>query len=81
MITVYGREECVQCHYTRKFLNDNNTPFIYVDVDTTIEGTRHDVSVPTDMGTQLPFVVTPHGRWSGYNRDKLKTLVVMYGGS
>lgn len=73
MITVYGRENCVQCRYTTRFLSDNGIDFTYIDVDCG--------EVPDDMPTQLPYVVTPHTAWSGYRHEKLKALAVLYGKS
>jgi glutaredoxin len=72
MITVYGRENCPGCHYTCKFLDTNNVDYTYIDVDTG--------DIPDDMPAQLPYVVAPpHTPWSGYRRDRLRALAVIYG--
>lgn len=71
MITVYGRENCVQCHYTTRFLGNHDIAFTYIDVDSG--------DVPDDMGTQLPYVVTPNASWSGYRHEKLKALAILHG--
>ena len=73
MITVYGRDNCDACRYTCKFLSDNEVAFTYIDVD------NPPVDLPPSMGLQLPYVVTARGNWSGYKRERLKTLVVIYG--
>lgn len=73
-ITVYGRADCIQCHFTCKFLSDNDIPFTYVDVD------HASTDLPASMPLQLPYVVAPRNmRWSGYKRERLKMLAVTYG--
>ena len=33
MITVYSRQNCMPCKFTKQFLTDHNIPFKNVDVD------------------------------------------------
>lgn len=70
MITVYGREGCVGCRYTTRFLSDNKIFYVYIDVDNTTD------ALPSGMPTQLPYLTTPQGNWSGYKRDRLKALAI-----
>jgi glutaredoxin len=36
-VTVYGAHWCGPCHVVKKYLEDNNVPYDYVDIDVTPE--------------------------------------------
>ena len=68
MITVYGRKLCVACKYTTKLLDKQGISYDYVDVDKALGPT-----LPEGI-TELPYVVTPQGNWSGFRIEKIKAL-------
>lgn len=75
MITVYVKPPgipCPPCEYTIKFLVDNGIPHktivVYPDGEAMAELKRRGVM-------EAPFVLTSHDSWSGYRREKLKTLL------
>ena len=53
MITVYGREQCVQCEYTRKWLERLGHKFAYLDVDQDTEAQKAVAAMGT-LTTCLP---------------------------
>lgn len=78
-ITVYTQPNCSSCRYTRKFLAAHSIPYTEVDVSVN-EDARDDLVRQGLTGLEMPVVVTPHGKWHGYNREKLKDLADVYEG-
>jgi glutaredoxin-like protein NrdH len=73
MIRVYTNENCVQCDRTKKFLDDNNIPYLTLSLADNPERTREFI----DMGFKsAPIVETPHEIWSGFKLDNLKSLLL-----
>lgn len=81
MIRVYvkpdrpGEPNCVQCEYTVKFLVDHHIPHTVIVVESDSEAAAE---MKRRGVTAAPFVLTDHGSWSGYHREKLKALAVLH---
>jgi len=71
MITVYGREHCVACEYTRKWLERLGHQFDYVDVDDDPTAQRVVAAMGFD---HLPIVVTETGTWAGFKLDLIRGI-------
>lgn len=71
MVQVYGKEECVQCKYTVKKLNENDIPHEYHDIETEPEAKR---VVESSGRLQLPLVVAGDQKWHGFRPDHIKAL-------
>lgn len=80
-VTVYGREECVQCDQTKKHLGKLGIPYAERDVDT---DTAAEAIVMATGNTQLPMVsvVDEHGveidRWHGFKIHHIRALAVKH---
>ena len=71
MITVYGRKECVQCEWTKKWLDRLGHPYLDIDIDSD-EIAQKTVAA---MGfTTLPVVVTHTDRWAGFKLEKIRAI-------
>lgn len=71
-VTVYSKPNCMQCNFTKKYLNERDIAFKEIDV------TQDEVALNKikDMGYQaVPVVVTEDDHWYGFQPDKLATLV------
>jgi glutaredoxin-like protein NrdH len=72
VVQVYGKEECVQCKYTVKKLDENGIPYQYHDI------TKDDKArkiVEQSGRTQLPYVVPSEtDSWHGFRPDHIKAL-------
>jgi glutaredoxin-like protein NrdH len=75
VVQVYGKEECVQCEYTKKKLDENGIPYEYHDI------TKDEIARQVVEGSgysQLPFVVADINdqdkMWHGFSPDKIKAL-------
>jgi glutaredoxin-like protein NrdH len=79
-ITVYGKPNCVQCHYTRTDLEDSGITYEYRDVttDSEADAQAHQLVAEYHLLMNLPIVVVRNNHrqiaWAGYKRDKLKGL-------
>lgn len=77
MITVYvkarveGEPECAPCYYTIRHLRahalEHRVVEVAPDSDEEADLKRRGIS-------EMPYVVTPHGNWTGYRRERLKGL-------
>lgn len=71
-ITVYTKENCVQCDQTKKILDKNNISYEVKNLADDPE----QVSAFIAQGFQAaPIVQTDKEIWSGFRVDKLKDLV------
>jgi glutaredoxin-like protein NrdH len=75
MVRVYGKEECIQCSWTKKRLEKHNIPYVYHD----IEADEQARKVVEEVGRlQLPLVVarldTKTQSWNGFSPDKIDAL-------
>ena len=60
-IIIYTRNDCVQCHATRRAMESRGLAFEMVNVDE--QGFR-----------QLPVVIAGELRWSGFRPDMINRL-------
>ena len=73
MITVYSKPNCMQCMFTKKFLDENNIEYKLIDV------TQDDAALELikEYGYQGVPVVTVGGfdnSWFGFRPDRLEEL-------
>lgn len=70
-ITIYTRNDCVQCHATKRAIESRGFAFDLVNLDQTPEA----VDELRALGyRQLPVVVTEHESWSGFRPDMINRL-------
>ena len=69
MITVYTRDNCVQCNRTKAALKKRDLEYLEAEIDDkTAESFRK-------LGYQsLPLVVTDDETWAGFRPDKIKEI-------
>lgn len=73
MIKVWTNENCIQCDRTKKFLSDNDVPFL----ELRLLDNPDDIKRFVDMGFKsAPVVETLNDIWSGFKIDKLKELTL-----
>lgn len=73
MIKVWTNENCVQCDRTKKFLDENNIPYLTLSLAENPEDTKRFI----EMGFQsAPIVETPHETWYGFRLERLKALTM-----
>lgn len=71
-VTVYSKPDCMQCMYTKKWLNEHNIKFKVIDV--TQDSLALDY-IKQDLGYQaVPVVVADDEHWYGFRPDKLTQL-------
>ncbi|MFK8242835.1 glutaredoxin domain-containing protein [Facklamia sp. 252] len=73
-ITVYTKDNCIQCYHTKKFLDDNEIPYSLINV-TNDEAVKNDLK-EHKFGS-VPVVVPGSfdKAWAGFQPDRLKELV------
>lgn len=70
-ITVYEKNDCVQCEATKRWLRRMKVEFDTVNVEENPEAMQKVL----DMGFQsAPVVITDIGNWSGFRISKLEEL-------
>ncbi|ROP59422.1 ribonucleoside-diphosphate reductase class Ib glutaredoxin subunit [Enterobacter sp. BIGb0383] len=70
-ITIYTRNDCVQCHATKRAMESRGFEFEMVNLDLVPEA----VDELREMGfRQLPVVVAGETRWSGFRPDMINRL-------
>ncbi|MGK9174721.1 glutaredoxin-like protein NrdH [Yokenella regensburgei] len=70
-ITIYTKNDCVQCHATKRAMESRGFDFEMVNVD--LEPGAADAL--RAMGfRQLPVVVAGETRWSGFRPDMINRL-------
>ena len=69
MITVYTRDNCVQCNRTKATLKKRDLEYVEIEIDDeTADSFR-------EQGYQsLPIVVTDDETWAGFRPDKIKEI-------
>lgn len=74
MVTVYSKENCLQCEYTKKYLSERGVAFKTISLDENPEAVE---TVKLYGYKQAPVVVNDETRehWSGFQPDKLATLI------
>lgn len=74
-ITVYGKQNCKQCEFTKKFLDLKHASFVYEDLTDNIE---KQIALKEKYNVEkmsLPFVVTDTATWSGFQPYKLAKAI------
>ncbi|SLK12829.1 ribonucleoside-diphosphate reductase class Ib glutaredoxin subunit [Enterobacter sp. NFR05] len=70
-ITIYTRNDCVQCHATKRAMESRGLEFEMVNVDLVPDAAEELRA----MGfRQLPVVVAGETRWSGFRPDMINRL-------
>ncbi|KNC89186.1 glutaredoxin-like protein NrdH [Trabulsiella odontotermitis] len=70
-ITIYTRNDCVQCHATKRAMESRGFEFEMVNVDLDPEA----VDTLRSQGfRQLPVVVAGETSWSGFRPDMINRL-------
>lgn len=73
-VTVYSRENCVQCKATYRALEKKGVKYRVVDVGTDLDAAEK----VRKMGyMQAPVVETPLGHWSGFRPDRIEELAAL----
>ena len=71
MVTVYSKNNCVQCKMTKRFLDSNNITYQEINLDEQPEYIEH----VKDLGfNEAPVIETPTEVFSGFQPGKLKQL-------
>jgi glutaredoxin-like protein NrdH len=70
-ISIYTKENCVQCHATKRMLAQRAIPFTLIDIDTHPECTGW---LKSQGFLQLPVVITDTLCWSGFRPDMINRL-------
>lgn len=70
-IIIYTRNNCVQCHATRRAMESRGVTFDTINVD-------HDPEAAETLRAQgfrqLPVVIAGETRWSGFRPDMINRL-------
>lgn len=68
-MTVYTKDNCVQCNATKRLLNKLDIPYTEVNVDNDSDAREFIKGLGF---LQAPVVVTDSDAWGGYNPDKIR---------
>lgn len=73
LVTVYSKPNCMQCNFTKQFLEDNGVPFIVKD----IEESEEALAEVKALGfASLPVVVIEGEEpFNGFRPDRLESLI------
>ena len=72
-LKVYSKEDCMQCNFTKKWLNEHGIEYEEINVEEDEAGLNY---IKDELGYQaVPVVVTPTENWYGFRPDKLAELV------
>ena len=72
-VTVYSKTDCMQCNFTKKWLNEHGIEYEEFNVEKDEEALNY---IKYDLGYQaVPVVVSPTEHWYGFQPDKLAKLV------
>ncbi|MGP3590865.1 glutaredoxin-like protein NrdH [Vagococcus sp. WN89Y] len=70
-ITIYTKNDCVQCHATKRAMESRGLAFEMVNVDHTPQA----ADALRAMGfRQLPVVIAGEEKWSGFRPDMINRL-------
>ena len=71
MVTIYSKNNCVQCKMTKRFLDSHHVEYKEINLDEQPEFINH----VKELGfTAAPVIQTPTESFSGFQPAKLKTL-------
>ena len=71
MVTVYSKNNCVQCKMTKRFLDSNNVAYREINLD---EQPEYIEQVKELGFSAAPVIQTPTEVFSGFQPGKLKQL-------
>lgn len=70
-ITIYTKNDCVQCHATKRAMETRGFEFVTINIDHHPEA----VDLLREQGfRQLPVVIAGETRWSGFRPDMINRL-------
>ena len=70
-VTVYGKEHCVQCNATTRWLESRGVEYEYIDIEKDPEAYEY----VTGLGyLQAPVVKSDDATWSGFDPGRLSAL-------
>lgn len=70
-IIIYTRNNCVQCHATKRAMESRGFDFELIDIDNHPDA----ADILRAQGyRQLPVVMTNNGSWSGFRPDMINRL-------
>lgn len=72
MITIYSKNNCVQCKMTKRFLDQHNVSYTDINLDDNPSYIDH---VKALGFSAAPVIETETQSFSGFQPDKLKTLI------
>lgn len=72
MVKLYSKPGCGQCIATKRDLDRLKADYEYIDVSKDPDAFEYLVSKGL---MQMPVVETPDDVWSGYNSEKIESLV------
>ena len=70
-ITIYTRNDCVQCHATKRAMESRGMVFEMVNIDQQPEAAE---TLRVQGFRQLPVVIAGETRWSGFRPDMINRL-------
>ncbi|MFZ3391293.1 MULTISPECIES: glutaredoxin-like protein NrdH [Buttiauxella] len=70
-ITIYTRNDCVQCHATKRAIESRGFTYELINLDLTPEAADELRALGF---RQLPVVVTEQESWSGFRPDMINRL-------
>ncbi|AYN29176.1 glutaredoxin-like protein NrdH [Buttiauxella sp. 3AFRM03] len=70
-ITIYTRNDCVQCHATKRAIESRGFTFELINLDLNPEAAD---DLRTLGYRQLPVVITEQESWSGFRPDMINRL-------
>ncbi|MBF0845685.1 glutaredoxin-like protein NrdH [Streptococcus danieliae] len=71
MVTVYSKNNCMQCRMTKKFLDENRVSYKEINLDLEPEY----IETVKEMGfAAAPVIVSPKGNFAGFQPSLLKQL-------
>lgn len=72
MVTIYSKNNCVQCKMTKKFLDQHQVAYKEINLDDQPEF----IEYVKGLGfSAAPIIETETDRFSGFQPSKLKTLI------
>lgn len=72
MVTIYSKNDCVQCKMTKKFLDQYNVEYNEINLDEQPEFIDHVKGLGFSAA---PVIETENDVFSGFQPSKLKALV------
>lgn len=73
MVTIYSKNNCVQCKMTKRFLDTNHVEYREINLDEQPEYIDHVKSLGFNAA---PIVQTPTEAFSGFQPGKLKKIII-----